>query len=50
LVALLRGPDRQTFIPDENTRLEVGDELIVLGTREQLLKLENLSGSVMGHG
>jgi voltage-gated potassium channel len=45
LVALLRGPDRQTFIPDENTRLEVGDELIVLGTREQLLKLENISSS-----
>ena len=50
LIALLRGPERKTFIPDETTQLTVGDELIVLGTREQLLKLEDLTDSVMGHG
>lgn len=50
LVALLRGPERKTFIPDENTRLEVDDELIVLGTREQLLKLEDLADGATGHG
>jgi voltage-gated potassium channel len=43
LVALLRGDDRKTFIPDENTRLQADDELIVLGTREQLLRLEELA-------
>ena len=43
LVALLRGDDRKTFIPDENTRLQPDDELIVLGTREQLLRLEELA-------
>ncbi len=43
LVALLRGDDRKTFIPDENTRLQPDDELIVLGTREQLLRLEDLA-------
>jgi voltage-gated potassium channel len=50
LIALLRGPARKTFIPDEKMRLEVGDELIVLGTREQLLKLEELADSTVGHG
>jgi voltage-gated potassium channel len=50
LIALLRGPERKTFIPDEKMRLEVGDELIVLGTREQLLKLEELADSTVGHG
>lgn len=50
LIALLRGADRKTFIPDENTRLEVGDELIVLGTGDQLVKLEGLADSVRGHG
>ncbi|MCB8984586.1 MAG: potassium channel protein [Ardenticatenaceae bacterium] len=32
-----------TLIPDANTRLMVGDELIVVGTREQLLNLESLA-------
>lgn len=49
LVALLRGKERKTFIPDENTRLEVDDELIVLGTREQLLKLEELADRMESH-
>jgi voltage-gated potassium channel len=47
LVAMVRGPEHITLIPDENTRLEVGDELIVLGTREQLLRFEDLA---MGNG
>jgi voltage-gated potassium channel len=50
LVALIHGSSRQTQIPDENTRLEVGDELIVLGTREQLLKLEEMTASPLVRG
>ncbi|MCI0397563.1 MAG: potassium channel protein [Chloroflexi bacterium] len=49
LVALLRGSSRATLTPDENTRFEPGDELIVLGTREQLLNLERLANGKMGH-
>jgi voltage-gated potassium channel len=47
LVALLRGKERKTFIPDENTRLQADDELIVLGTREQLLRLEALADKMV---
>jgi voltage-gated potassium channel len=50
LIALMRGPKRQTFIADEKMRLEIGDELIVLGTRDQLLKLEDLTDSMVGYG
>jgi voltage-gated potassium channel len=46
LVALLRKSKGATLMPDENTQLEVGDELIVLGTREQLAKLEEITGSL----
>jgi voltage-gated potassium channel len=46
LVALLRESKGATLMPDENTQLEVGDELIVLGTREQLTELEELTGSL----
>jgi voltage-gated potassium channel len=46
LVALLRQSKGTTLMPDQNTQLEVGDELIVLGTREQLAKLEELTGDL----
>lgn len=49
LVALLRGEKKQMITPDENTRFAAGDELIVLGTRQQLVALENLVGSTLGH-
>jgi voltage-gated potassium channel len=44
LVALVRQETGSTMTPDEKTRLLVGDELIVLGTREQLGKLEKMAG------
>jgi voltage-gated potassium channel len=40
LVALLRGEERKMITPDESTRLATGDELIVLGTRQQLATLD----------
>ncbi len=49
LIALLRGQDKTMLTPDENTRFEVGDELIVLGTRSQLSRLEALIGGPVGH-
>ncbi len=49
LIALLRGSDHTMLTPDENTRFEVGDELIVLGTRSQLSRLEELIGGPVGH-
>ncbi|HEX6386619.1 MAG TPA: NAD-binding protein, partial [Anaerolineae bacterium] len=49
MVAMLRHSNGGTIMPDANTRMEVGDELIVLGTREQLAALEDLTGSRMGH-
>ncbi|MFZ0549080.1 MAG: potassium channel protein [Candidatus Promineifilaceae bacterium] len=42
LIALLRGKDSQALLPDESTRLDFEDKLIVLGTKEQLLKLQGL--------
>lgn len=49
LIALLRGDEHTMLTPDENTRFDVGDELIVLGTRSQLTKLEELIGGPVGH-
>ncbi len=43
LVALLR-PNEGTFMPNAQTVLYAKDELIVLGTREQLAELEDLTG------
>lgn len=43
LVALIRRSGG-TVMPDANTSLDAGDELIVLGTREQLTSLEELTG------
>lgn len=42
LVALLRSSTGTTLTPEGSTRLEAGDELIVLGTREQLARLEDM--------
>lgn len=47
IIAMLR-EDRST-IPDAHTVLQVGDELIVIGTRDQLAKLEKLAGAELGH-
>lgn len=44
LVALRRGETGAMYVPDENTRLAAADELMVLGTREQLAHLEKLTG------
>jgi voltage-gated potassium channel len=49
LVALLQGGEKGMITPDENTRFAVGDELIVLGTRQQLAALEDFVGSSLGH-
>ena len=45
LVAVLRQAGGATITPDANTRLEAGDQLIVLGTREQLAALEKLASA-----
>lgn len=43
LVAMRRGKTGIIIVPDENTLLESHDELIVLGTRDQLAQLEKLT-------
>lgn len=43
LVALRRGSSGETLSPDGGAKLAAGDELIALGTREQLRALEDLS-------
>ncbi|MDX1615899.1 MAG: potassium channel protein [Candidatus Promineifilaceae bacterium] len=40
LIALVRRESGKTILPDENALLAPGDELIVVGTREQLNSLE----------
>jgi voltage-gated potassium channel len=47
IIAMLR--ENHSSIPDAHTVLQAGDELIVIGTREQLAKLESLTGSELGH-
>jgi voltage-gated potassium channel len=47
LIALLRQLGGAAVSPDADTLLTVGDELIVIGTREQLTVLERLTGSVI---
>ena len=50
LVALQRNSEDAAFMPDANTQLEANDQLIVLGTREQLAALERLiNGSQLNH-
>ncbi len=46
LVAIYRPESAMNIIPDSNTKLAVGDKLIVLGTRDQLSKLELLTEAV----
>lgn len=43
LVAMVKTASGSTVTPDENTTLEAGDDLIVLGTREQLDNLAQLA-------
>lgn len=45
LVALMRRETGMTLTPDADTRLQAGDELILLGTREQLAAVEKLTNS-----
>ncbi|MDX1664894.1 MAG: potassium channel protein [Candidatus Promineifilaceae bacterium] len=49
LIALLRGEEKEMLTPDESSRFMVGDELIVLGTRQQLSEMEKLIGVEIGH-
>lgn len=50
LVALLPHTGENALIPDAQTILHANDELIVLGTREQLAELEQLTGSIIVNG
>ena len=47
IIAMWR--EGRSTIPDAHTNLQMGDELIVIGTREQLSKLEELTGVELGH-
>lgn len=47
LAALLRREGDKSIMPDADTCLEAGDQLIVLGTREQLAVLGRLTGSII---
>lgn len=47
IIAMLR--ENYSSIPKAHTKLQAGDELIVVGTREQLAKLEKLTGVEIGH-
>ncbi|MCA9919765.1 MAG: TrkA family potassium uptake protein, partial [Anaerolineales bacterium] len=47
IIAMWRGG--HSTIPDAQTMLHAGDELIVIGTREQLTKLEKLTAIDIGH-
>ncbi len=43
IIAMLR--ENHSYLPDAHTVLQAGDELIVIGTRDQLARLESLTGS-----
>ncbi len=45
LVALYRQQEEGNIVPNAETRLQVGDKLLVLGTRDQLLVLEKLTNT-----
>lgn len=47
IIAMLR--ENHSSIPNAHTQLRAEDELIVVGTREQLTKLEQLTGIELGH-
>ncbi len=46
IIAMLR--ENHSYLPDAHTVLQAGDELIVIGTRDQLARLESLTGSELG--
>ena len=48
MVGLLRHASGETLTPDASTPIEVGDVLIVIGTREQLIQLQQLAESPKG--
>ena len=50
LIAILRHATGSTVNPTGETRLEAGDEMIVLGTREQLAALAALAGGMARWG
>lgn len=50
LIAILRQATGSTINPTGETRLEAGDEMIVLGTREQLAALAALAGGMARWG
>lgn len=43
LIAIYRPATQTNFLPDSKSKLSEGDKLIVLGTRDQLASLENLT-------
>jgi voltage-gated potassium channel len=47
IIAMVR--ENRSAIPNAHTILQAGDELIVIGTREQLSKIEKLTGVEIGH-
>ena len=49
LVAVLRRDGDQAVTPTADTTLKAGDELIVLGSRDQLASLEILTGDITNH-
>ncbi|MCP5098287.1 MAG: hypothetical protein GY943_22290, partial [Chloroflexi bacterium] len=49
LIALLRHAGGAAVSPDANTLLDAGDQLIVIGTREQLTALERLTGDLLAN-
>jgi K+/H+ antiporter YhaU regulatory subunit KhtT len=49
LVSVTRHDSGAMIMPQADTRLDAGDELIVLGTREQLSALQKLTESELGH-
>ena len=50
MVGLLRHSSGETLIPDASISIEVGDVMIVIGTREQLAKLQQLAESPKEEG
>ncbi len=47
IIAVMRYRHEAAKMPTSDTELNVGDELIVLGTREQLIEMEKLTGQKM---
>lgn len=48
LIGLVRGGAKSVYLAEANTRLQAGDQLIVLGTRPQLDQLAVLAGQKVG--